>query len=91
MQTILGAGGAIGGDLARRKSGQWLLSADHRHSFTYTPDAALGTALLGNAEDTWGQVWHLPTTAYAPSSRQITRRAESRRIRPPSRGSHRSS
>ena len=35
--------------------------ARFRHSFTYTPDAGKATALLGNTEDVWNQVWHLPT------------------------------
>ena len=56
--------------LAKGRSGQWLLSADHRHSFTYTPDAARGTAMLGNAEDTWGEVWHLPTASHPPTGRE---------------------
>ncbi len=32
------------------------------HTYTYTPDAAKATALLGNTGDAWNQVWHLPTT-----------------------------
>jgi len=32
-----------------------------KHSFTYTPDAAKATALLGNTVDAYNQVWHLPT------------------------------
>src|SRR5690625_75685 len=40
----------------------WMGSDRFRHSFTYTPDAARATALLGNAEDVWNQVWHLPTS-----------------------------
>ncbi|MEI6852312.1 MAG: NAD-dependent epimerase/dehydratase family protein [Bacteroidota bacterium] len=32
------------------------------HTYTYTPDAAIATALLGNTEDAYGQVWHVPTT-----------------------------
>lgn len=43
------------------KKAQWFIDADKKHSFTYTPDAAKATALLGNSEDTWNQVWHLPT------------------------------
>lgn len=35
---------------------------DKIHTYTYTPDAAKATALLGNTEDAWNQVWHLPTT-----------------------------
>ena len=56
--------------VAKGRSGQWLLSADHKHSFTYTPDASRGTALLGNANDTYGQVWHLPTAPNPPTGRQ---------------------
>ena len=33
------------------------------HSFTFTPDAALATALLGNTVNAFNQVWHLPTAA----------------------------
>lgn len=32
------------------------------HTYTYTPDAALATALLGNTNDAYNQVWHVPTT-----------------------------
>lgn len=32
------------------------------HTYTYTPDAAKATALLGNTEDAYNQVWHVPTT-----------------------------
>ena len=56
--------------LADDKAAQWLLSADHKHSFTYTPDAARGTAMLGNTDDAYGQVWHLPTAASPPTGRE---------------------
>ncbi len=36
-------------------------SVDSKHSYTYTPDAGKATALLGNTEDAYNQVWHLPT------------------------------
>lgn len=32
------------------------------HTYTYTPDAAKATALLGNTIDAFNQVWHVPTT-----------------------------
>ncbi len=32
------------------------------HTYTYTPDAARATALLGNTPGAYNQVWHLPTT-----------------------------
>lgn len=40
---------------------QFMLTADTKHSFTYTPDAARAMAMLGNTEEAYGQVWHLPT------------------------------
>ncbi|MEG9328298.1 NAD-dependent epimerase/dehydratase family protein [Salinimicrobium catena] len=43
------------------KKAIWLGSAKYKHSFTYTPDAGKATALLGNTEDAYNQVWHLPT------------------------------
>ena len=49
--------------LSEGKKANWMTSADHKHSFTYTPDAAKATALLGNTEDAFNQVWHLPTAA----------------------------
>jgi nucleoside-diphosphate-sugar epimerase len=47
------------------KKANWLGRADRKHSFTYTPDAAKATALLGNTAKAYGEVWHLPT-AKAP-------------------------
>lgn len=32
------------------------------HTYTYTPDAAKATAILGNTIDSFNQVWHVPTT-----------------------------
>lgn len=48
-------------NLANEKKANWLGSADCPHSFTYTPDAGKATALLGNTEDAFNHVWHLPT------------------------------
>jgi len=56
--------------LAARKRAQWFLSADCAHSYTFIPDAARGTAMLGNADDAYGQVWHLPTATAPPTGRQ---------------------
>jgi nucleoside-diphosphate-sugar epimerase len=47
--------------LSQGKKANWLGSVDFKHSYTYTPDAGKATALLGNTEDAYGQVWHLPT------------------------------
>lgn len=47
--------------LNNNKKANWMCSVDVKHSFTYTPDAAKATALLGNSEKAYNQVWHLPT------------------------------
>jgi len=43
------------------KAANWFIRTDKKHSFTYTPDAAKATAILGNTSDAYNQVWHLPT------------------------------
>lgn len=48
-------------NLSEGNKANWLGSATHQHSFTYTPDAGKATALLGNTADAFNQVWHLPT------------------------------
>jgi nucleoside-diphosphate-sugar epimerase len=48
-------------NLKAGKKANWFCSVNFKHSFTYTPDAAKATALLGNTGDAYGQVWHLPT------------------------------
>jgi nucleoside-diphosphate-sugar epimerase len=48
-------------NLAKGKKAQWFCNAKVIHSFGYTPDLAKGTAMLGNAKDTFNQVWNLPT------------------------------
>ncbi len=49
--------------LSKGKAANWMMSANFKHSFTYTPDAAKATALLGNTADAFNQVWHLPTAS----------------------------
>jgi len=44
------------------KKAFWEADAGKIHSFTFTPDAAKATALLGNTPDAFGEVWHLPTS-----------------------------
>lgn len=51
-------------NLAHGKKANWMGSAAYKHSFTYTPDAGKATALLGNTEDAYHQVWHLPTASH---------------------------
>ncbi len=49
--------------LSTGKKANWLVKDSFRHSFTYTPDAGKATALLGNTEKAYGQIWHLPTAS----------------------------
>lgn len=48
--------------LRQGRSPQWIGNPRALHTFTYTPDAGRATALLGNAPDAFGQIWHLPTS-----------------------------
>ncbi len=48
-------------NMKKGKKPNWFIDANKKHSFTYTPDAAKATALLGNTADAYNQVWHLPT------------------------------
>ncbi|MGE3176830.1 MAG: NAD-dependent epimerase/dehydratase family protein [Vicinamibacterales bacterium] len=41
---------------------QWIGNPRVLHSFTYTPDAGLTVALLGNRPEAYGQVWHAVTS-----------------------------
>jgi nucleoside-diphosphate-sugar epimerase len=47
--------------LAAGKSAQVFVTADTKHSYSYTLDCAKALCLLAEAEDAYGQVWHLPT------------------------------
>lgn len=59
-------------NLAKGKKAQWLISPDKKHSYTYTLDAAEGLYLLARSEDTWNQVWHLPTKNPAFTGTELT-------------------
>ena len=58
-------------NLKNGKRANWFMNADARHSFTYTPDAAKATAILGNTADAYNQVWHLPTHKNTLTGREI--------------------
>lgn len=47
--------------LKNGKTAQWLVNETVKHSYTYTPDAGKATAYLGNSENAYQQIWHLPT------------------------------
>jgi nucleoside-diphosphate-sugar epimerase len=53
------------------KRANWFVDADKKHSFTYTPDAAKATALLGNTDDAYNTIWHLPTDKNTLTGREF--------------------
>lgn len=55
---------------SKKKKANWMGADSYKHSFTYTPDAAKATALLGNTPDAYNQVWHLPTAPGALNGKQ---------------------
>jgi nucleoside-diphosphate-sugar epimerase len=52
----------VADNLIKGKKAQVFGNLNKTHTYTYTPDAAKATALLGNTEDAYNQVWHVPTT-----------------------------
>lgn len=58
-------------NLKKGKSPMWFINANKQHSFTFTPDAAKATAILGNTADAFNQVWHLPTDKTPITGREI--------------------
>jgi nucleoside-diphosphate-sugar epimerase len=58
-------------NLKKGRRANWFINADKKHSFTFTPDAAKATALLGNTTDAYNQVWHLPTDKNTLTGREF--------------------
>jgi nucleoside-diphosphate-sugar epimerase len=57
-------------NLLKGKRANWFGSVNKKHTFTYTPDAAKATALLGNTSEAFNQSWHLPTSAKALTGKE---------------------
>ena len=53
------------------KKAQWMIDVNKKHTFTYTPDAGNATAILGNTESAYNQVWHLPTNKNVLTGREF--------------------
>jgi nucleoside-diphosphate-sugar epimerase len=58
-------------NLAKGKKPQWMIDVNRKHSFTYTPDAGLATAMLGNTISAFNQVWHVPTDRNALTGKEF--------------------
>lgn len=52
----------VANNLRNGKKAQVFGNPGKIHTYTYTPDAAKATALLGNTPDAYNQEWHVPTT-----------------------------
>ncbi len=52
----------VADNLIKGKKAQAFGDINKIHTYTYTPDAAKATAILGNTPDAYNQVWHVPTT-----------------------------
>lgn len=64
-------------EFKKGKRAYWQLDANKIHTFTYTPDAAKGTAIIGNTPDAFGQVWHLPTSSEKVTGKEFIERIAS--------------
>jgi nucleoside-diphosphate-sugar epimerase len=58
-------------NLLKGKAANWFIDPDKKHSFTFTPDAAKATALLGNTDDAYNTIWHLPTDKNTLTGREF--------------------
>jgi nucleoside-diphosphate-sugar epimerase/uncharacterized protein YndB with AHSA1/START domain len=58
-------------NIKKGKKPNWPIDPNKKHSFTFTPDAAKATALLGNTDDAFNQVWHLPTDKNALTGNEM--------------------
>jgi nucleoside-diphosphate-sugar epimerase len=52
----------VADNLIKGKKAQVFGDPGKIHTYTYTPDAARATALLGNTPDAFNKEWHVPTT-----------------------------
>lgn len=57
-------------NLMKGKKAQAFGNINKIHTYTYTPDAAKATAILGNTDDAYNQVWHVPTTKEKLTNKQ---------------------
>ncbi len=63
-------GETVAKNFLKGKKAQVFGDIDCIHTYTFTPDAGRAVAILGNAGDAYGQVWHAPTTREMLTTRQ---------------------
>ncbi len=59
--------------LAAGKSAQAMVTLDTKHSYTYTGDCGRALFELATAEDTYNQVWHMPTASPPPTGHEFVK------------------
>ncbi len=69
-------------NLKLEKKANWFCSVNYLHNFTFTPDAAKATAMLGNTASAYGEVWHLPTVAAITGEEWIGKVAAELEVKP---------
>lgn len=57
------AGTLVFNNMKKGKTAQWPINADVPRSYNYTPDAAEALYILATHEESFGQVWHLPSVS----------------------------
>ncbi len=72
-------------NLKAGKKAIWMCSTKKLHNYTFTPDAAKATALLGNTDSAYGQIWHLPTAQPLTGNEWIEKIAKSIGVEPKTR------
>ncbi|MBC7886731.1 MAG: NAD-dependent epimerase/dehydratase family protein [Ferruginibacter sp.] len=57
--------------MVKGKKAQYLVNANQKHSFTYTPDCGKALWLLSQRNDAFNQTWHLPTAQPALTGKEL--------------------
>jgi len=52
----------VANNFKKGKTANYFGGTQYIHTYTFTPDAAKATAILGNTADAYNQTWHVPTT-----------------------------
>jgi nucleoside-diphosphate-sugar epimerase len=58
-------------NFAKGKKAQYMINADLKHSFTYTPDCGRAIWLLSQRKEAFNQIWHLPTAHPALTGKEM--------------------
>ncbi len=61
--------------LAQKRKPSWIVNDQAKHSFTFTPDIAPALAALSESDETYGQVWHLPSAQNPFTGKQFISQA----------------